>query len=203
MTDKIWVPHPTSLTGKIIDLLPLEEKYFDELHAAASDKRIWEFYPGDWSVRDKFLKVYNNTLSLRDKGLEYPFVIFHRSQQAIIGATRLLDIVKYDKRLEIGGTWLMPEYWATAVNFDCKLALMEFCFESLNTHRVQLKTQHDNIRSRKAIEKIGGKYEGVIREHMLKDNGTYRSSAYFSILSHECDNVKSRLQNLLQAKMEE
>ena len=190
---KPWIEHPTILNGHIIDLLPLEEKHFGELFEAASDKRIWEFYPGDWSVQGKFNKVYSTSLALREKNKEYPFVIFHKDSKRIIGSTRFLDIVPYDKRLEIGGTWLMPQYWATAVNFDCKLALLTFCFETLKAKRVQLKTQHNNLRSWKAIEKIGGVYEGIIRQHMLKDDGTYRSSAYFSILDDEWEKVKSNL----------
>jgi RimJ/RimL family protein N-acetyltransferase len=196
---KPWIDHPTILRGQVIDLLPLEQEHFDELHTAASDKRIWEFYPGDWSQREKFDRIYNGTLSLREKGLEYPFVVLHKASNKIIGSTRFLDIIPYDKRLEIGGTWYMPEYWATAVNFDCKLALLTFAFETLDAHRVQLKTQHNNIRSRKAIEKIGGIYEGVIREHMLKDDGSYRSSAYFSILEGEWPIVKEKLRAKLDA----
>jgi RimJ/RimL family protein N-acetyltransferase len=191
---KPWINHPTLLHGKDIDLLPLEEKHFDELHGAASDKRIWEFYPGDWSVREKFEKIYNSSLALREKGAEYPFVIIHKRTGKIIGSTRFLDIVPYDKRLEIGGTWLKPEHWATTINFDCKLALLTFAFESLGAHRVQLKTQHNNKRSWKAIEKIGGIYEGIIRQHMLRDDGTYRSSAYFSILKHEWPEAKRKLE---------
>ena len=197
-----WIEHPTTLHGKIVDLLPLEENHFDELLAAASDKRIWEFYTGDWSVPKRFLEIYKGTLALRDQGKEYPFVIFHKPSQKIIGSTRYLDIIPYDKRLEIGGTWLMPEYWATAINFDCKLALLTHCFETLGTNRVQLKTQHNNMRSRKAIEKIGGIYEGVLRQHMLKDDGTFRSSAYFSLLAEEWPTAKANLEKLLDEKME-
>lgn len=199
---KNWVPHPTLLHGLLVDLIPLEEHHFEELHHAASDQRIWEFYVGDWSVKDTFWRIYKESIAEREKGTEYPFVIFHKSHQKIIGSTRLMDIFQYSKRLEIGGTWLMPEYWATAVNFDCKLALLTFCFENLHANRVQLKTQHDNIRSRKAIEKIGGIYEGVIRQHMLKDDGTYRSSAYFSILKEEWPNVKNMLELKLKHKLE-
>ncbi|MEO6130729.1 MAG: GNAT family protein [Saprospiraceae bacterium] len=191
---KPWIVHPTTLTGEVIQLVPLELHHFDALHSAASDKRIWEFYPGDWSERERFEKTYLTTLALRDSGNDYPFVIVHRHTQKIIGSTRFLDIVPYDKRLEIGGTWLLPEYWATTINTDCKLTLLTFCFEVLYSHRVQLKTQHNNIRSRKAIEKIGGVYEGVLREHMLKDDGSYRSSAYFSILENEWPDVKKMLQ---------
>src|SRR6266550_6978386 len=108
---KPWIEHPTTLKGKTVDLLPLEQSHFKELLEAASDKRIWEFYVGDWSVPGTFMKVYNASLALRERGSEYPFVIFHKPTKRIIGSTRLLDIVPYDKRLEIGGTWLMPEYW--------------------------------------------------------------------------------------------
>jgi RimJ/RimL family protein N-acetyltransferase len=199
---KPWIEHPSTLSGSIVELLPLEENHFDELLKAAADKRIWEFYVGDWSVPETFRKVYSASLTQREDGNEYPFVIYHKPAQRIIGSTRLLDIVPYDQRLEIGGTWLMPEYWATAVNFDCKLALLTFCFETLDAHRVQLKTQHNNIRSWKAIEKIGGIYEGIIREHMLKDDGTYRSSAYFSILKSEWEKVKPRLASLMNLRMQ-
>ena len=196
-----WITHPTHLAGQLIELVPLEEKHFDELLVAASDKRIWEFYPGDWSAPERFEKIYRSTLALRERGHEYPFVIVYKLTQKIIGSTRLMDIVPYDKRLEIGGTWLIPEYWATAINIDCKLTLLSFCFETLHAHRVQLKTQHNNIRSWKAIEKIGGVYEGILREHILKDDGSYRSSAYFSILEQEWDKVKlnleTRLDNLI------
>ncbi len=195
-----WITHPTHLTGQLIKLIPLEEHHFEDLLIAASDKRIWEFYIGDWSIRDTFYRIHNASLNLRYKGLEYPFVIIHTPTNKIIGATRFLDIGHYDRRLEIGGTWLVPEYWATTINFDCKLALLAFAFEKLIAHRVQLKTQHNNIRSWKAIEKIGGIYEGIIREHMLRDDGTYRSSAYFSILSHEWESVKPMLEARLQSR---
>ena len=194
-----WIDHPTTLTGQIIDLLPLEEEHFDDLLEAASDKRIWEFYVGDWSNPEKFRRIYTASLKLRDQGLEYPFVVYHKPSKKIIGSTRFLDIAPYDRRLEIGGTWYMPQFWGTAVNFDCKLVMLSYCFETLIAHRVQLKTQHDNIRSRKAIEKIGGIYEGIIREHMLKDDGSYRSSAYFSILQEEWEAVKLNLQSRLAA----
>jgi RimJ/RimL family protein N-acetyltransferase len=195
-----WIPHPTILQGVQVELHPLEERHFDELFDAASDKRIWEFYIGDWSMHETFLRIYNGTLKKRERGEEYPFIILHKPTQKIIGSTRYMDIVPHDRRLEIGGTWLMPQYWATSINFDCKLALLTFAFEKLKAERVQLKTQHDNIRSRKAIEKIGGVYEGVIRNHMLKDDGTFRSSAYFSILNNEWPAAKENLQRKLAEK---
>ena len=104
---KNWIEHPTALSGRNVELLPLEEDHFDHLLKAAADKRIWEFYVGDWSVPETFRKVYRASLASREKGNEYPFVIYHKPTQRIIGSTRFLDIVPYDRRLEIGGTWLM------------------------------------------------------------------------------------------------
>ena len=96
-----------------------------------------------------------------------------------------MNIEPVHKKLEIGWTWLHPEYWASEINLECKLLLMTFCFEEWNAVRVQLKTDENNIRSRKAIEKIGGQFEGVLRNDMIRDNGTNRNSVYFSILDTE------------------
>ncbi len=114
-----------------------------------------------------------------------------------MGSTRFLDIQPQHKKLEIGFTWLHPNYWGTKLNLECKLLLLTYCFEKLGAARVQLKTDQQNLRSRKAIEKIGGKFEGILRQDILRDNGTYRSSAYFSILDYEWPQCRIRLSELL------
>jgi len=80
-----WIPHPTSLSGKLVNLIPLVAEHFNALHEAASDKKIWEFYTGDWSVRETFDKVYRGALKARDKGTVYPFVIVLKSSRKING----------------------------------------------------------------------------------------------------------------------
>src|SRR5205085_2094257 len=142
---------------------------------------------------EKFLTAYKNVLIEREKGNHYPFVIVHKHSGKLIGSTRLFEIHPKDKNLEIGWTWLHPDYWATGINFECKLLLLTFCFEILGTIRVQLKTSDNNLRSRKAIEKIGGQFEGVLRKDRIRDNGEFRSSAYYSILDDEWENVKQNL----------
>ena len=79
--------------------------------------------------------------------------------------------------------------------------MLTYCFEKAGALRVQFKTDENNIRSRKAIEKIGGKFEGILRHDMLRDNGTNRNSAYYSIINLEWSNVKANLTDLLQQKM--
>ena len=105
------------------------------------------------------------------------------------------------KKLEIGSTWLHPDYWATAINPECKLLLLTYCFEVLQAVRVQLKTDEKNMRSRKAIEKIGGQFEGILRNDMIRDNYTKRNSAYFSIIDDEWKDKKARLIELHNLKL--
>lgn len=196
-----WIQTNTILKGELVELIPLEEHHFVELEDLAKEKRIWEFYPYDCEKPKRFRELLDKALIERDNGNQFPFVIFHKKENRIIGSTRLIEIEPQNRKLEIGWTWLHPEYWATAINLECKLLLLTFCFEYLNVIRVQLKTNEKNIRSRKAIEKIGGKFEGILRHHMIADNGIYRNTAYFSILDTEWENAKKNLKELLQNKI--
>jgi RimJ/RimL family protein N-acetyltransferase len=134
----------------------------------------------------------------RTNGTQFPFVIYHKSEKRIIGSTRLLELQQNHLKLEIGWTWLHPKYWGTSVNLECKLLLLTFCFENLKITRLQLRTDEKNTRSRKAIEKIGGQFEGIVRHDMIRDNGTNRNSALYSILNDEWKNAKQNIINSIQ-----
>ncbi len=188
-----WIKHPTILENETVKLVPLELEYLDELFVAASDEKLWEFTPQNGSRRETFDTIYNAATVERERGNHYPFVIFHKPTGEIIGSTRLFDIFPDDKKLEIGWTWITREFWATTINFECKLLLLTFCFEVLRCQRVQLKTDETNMRSRKAIEKIGGKFEGILRKDKIKENGAPRNTAYFSILDDEWDAAKQKI----------
>ncbi|MBC7829653.1 MAG: GNAT family N-acetyltransferase [Chitinophagaceae bacterium] len=195
-----WIDPRTKLTGHCVDLLPLTQNHFVELEVVAHDKRIWEHYVYDGSNADTFKNIFNSALIDKEKGNQFPFVIFHKQVQRIIGSTRFLDIQLKHKKLEIGSTWIHPDYWATEVNFECKLLLLEFCFHNLKAVRVQLKTDENNLRSRRAIEKIGGRFEGIIRHDMIRDNQTKRNSACYSIIDDEWSKVKLKLIARLEEK---
>jgi len=197
---KPWIKHPTILKGQLVDLLPLEKQHFDELYLAAADKKLWEQIPVDCSDRERFMSVYDTALAEREKGNHYPFVIYHKETGRIIGSTRWFDIHPEDKKLEIGWTWIIQEYWGTAVNFECKLLLLTHCFDVLQARRVQIKTDQNNLRSRKAIEKIGGQFEGILRKDKIKENGESRSAAYYSIIDDEWEAAKEKIQFQLDKK---
>lgn len=187
------IRHPLTLKGSNIDLISLEREYILQLEAAAKDERIWEHYVVNCSGHEIFNETYNEALAERDKGTQFPFVIFHKNDNKIIGSTRFLDIQPANRKLEIGWTWLHPDYWSTFVNTECKLLLLTYCFEKLKTVRVQFRTDENNLRSKKAIEKIGGRYEGTLRNDMIRNNGTLRNSLCFSIIDTEWMHIKEKL----------
>lgn len=187
------IRHPLTLKGSNIDLISLEREYILQLEAAAKDERIWEHYVVNCSGHEIFNETYNEALAERDKGTQFPFVIFHKNDNKIIGSTRFLDIQPANRKLEIGWTWLHPDYWSTFVNTECKLLLLTYCFEKLKTVRVQFRTDENNLRSKKAIEKIGGRYEGTLRNDMIRNNGTLRNSLCFSIIDTEWMHNKEKL----------
>jgi RimJ/RimL family protein N-acetyltransferase len=193
-----WLQHPIVLNGTLVDLVPLERGHLDALYEAASDRVLWQLTPTDCSATSNFYPAYEIALAERAKGNQYPFVIRHRGTNRLIGSTRFLEIYPRDKKLEIGWTWIVKEFWGTAINMECKLLLLTYCFETLMVKRVQLKTKDTNFRSRKAIEKIGGVFEGILRKDRIQSDGLSRNAAYYSILDDEWDDAKIKIKKQLQ-----
>jgi PhzF family phenazine biosynthesis protein len=196
-----WINHPTILSGDVVELRPLEKEDLEELYRAASDKELWKYIPTDCSHRETFYRTYNTALEERNKGNHYPFVIHHKKTNKIIGSTRFFDIQPSNKKLEIGWTWIVKEYWGTKINFECKLLLLNYCFNVLKTRRVQLKTDATNLRSRKAIEKIGAQFEGILRKDKIKENGDSRSAVYYSIIDDEWPMAKENIIKQLNSNL--
>jgi RimJ/RimL family protein N-acetyltransferase len=183
----------TILHGRLVELVPMDHSHFEELFLLALDKRIWEFLPFDGSKPDRFLALYTEALENNAKGLCYPFVILDKATGGLAGTTRLLDLVPKDRKLEIGHTWLHPDFWGSGMNTESKLLLLTFCFETLKTVRVQLRANEVNLRSRRAIEKIGATFEGILRKDKISYRGVHRNSAYYSIIDDEWPRVKANL----------
>ena len=139
----------------------------------------------------------DHALAMKEKKTECPFVIIDKVSGQIIGSTRFMDIDDKHKRLEIGTTWLIPAYWRTSINTNCKYLLLQYCFEILKLQRVQIKTDHENYRSQKAIERIGAIKEGVLRNHMIRKDGTIRHTVMYSITKEDWPEIKTHLQKLL------
>jgi RimJ/RimL family protein N-acetyltransferase len=191
---------PVTLEGRIVRLEPLSFSHADGLWEAGNYEQIWTYMTTSFEKREDVDRYLEAALAAREAGTELPFAIIDRASNRVIGSTRFGNISRHDRGLEIGWTWLTPTVWKTAVNTECKWLLLRHCFEELGCIRVQLKTDSRNLNSQRAIERIGGVREGVLRNHMILRDGYVRDSVYFSILDREWPGVNRKLQMWLNGE---
>ncbi len=177
-------PEPVVLTGRSVRLEPLARRHVDDLLAAADDPRIWAHTgPRPSTAQD--------VLGWAAQEGRHPFAVVVGGRA--VGSTSYGDVDLAVGGLEVGWTWYSPAVWQTAVNPECKLLLLGHAFEVLGAQRVTLKTDARNARSRAAIAKLGAHYDGTLRHHLLRPDGTVRDSACFSILATEWPGVRAGL----------
>lgn len=185
---------PVTLLGKYVRLEPMREAHASALAAIGLEQEIWEhMLYGDMSTQEDLHRWVQDILTRPD----LPFVAVHLASGQVAGATRYLNIQPEHCGLEIGGTWYGRAFQRTVVNTECKYLLLGYAFETLGCIRVQFKTDLRNERSQRAIERLGAKREGVLRNHMILPDGRYRDSVYYSILDTEWPGVKAHLESLL------
>lgn len=189
--------HFIALENETVLLRPLAKVDVQGILEAVNFPEIWLHMSTAMENIEDVNGFVDNALAIKEKKTEFPFVIVDKESGQIIGSTRFMDIDDKHKRLEIGTTWLIPAYWRTAINTNCKYLLLQYCFEILNFQRVQIKTDHENYRSQKAIERIGAIKEGVLRNHMIRKDGTIRHTVMYSITKEDWPEVKMKLQQLL------
>jgi RimJ/RimL family protein N-acetyltransferase len=115
----------------------------------------------------------------------------------VIGMTRFVKYNERDKTVEIGYTWYIPAVWKKVYNRECKLLMLQYAFEEMGLNRVEFRIAHQNVRSQKAVEKIGGVKEGVLRKHGYRPDGAIRDTVIFSIIDDEWIVKKEKLQQLV------
>ncbi len=194
------------LRGDHVYLNELQEENIAAIKHLAKDGRIWEFTK-TLVINETYDHQFEQYISVAlnpngdgmfGVGLQKTFVIYRSSDHAIIGMTRYYGISEKHKRLDIGYTWYIPEVWKKVHNKECKLLLLQYAFEALQFNRVGFHVAHINIRSQKAVEKIGGVKEGVLRNHSYQADGSIRSTVLFSILKEEWPEKKQKLLNLIE-----
>ncbi|MBK5307856.1 MAG: GNAT family N-acetyltransferase [Frankiaceae bacterium] len=183
-------PLPTSLIGAHVQLVPLGLEHADGLFDAGQHDEIWTWlgWPRPRTVADMVRQI-EESLGAPDR---LPFAVLMDGR--VIGTTSYGDIDLSVGGLEIGWTWYSRSVWATVVNPECKYLLLRHAFEELGAARVFLKTDGLNTRSQAAIRKLGAQYDGTLRHHRLRADGSVRDSAYFSILASEWPDVSAGLQ---------
>ena len=190
------------LSGKHIYLELLAKEHVDTLRQLAKDERIWEFTKA-FSIDETFDKQFDEYISIafdeNAMGGQQAFVIRSTVDNAIIGMTRFYEVKPKDKRAAIGYTWYTPAVWGMVHNKECKLLMLAYIFEEWNFSRAEFHVAHQNIRSQKAVEKIGGLREGELRKFGFRNDGSVRNTVVFSIIDDEWPGKKENLLRLIAA----
>lgn len=186
-----------ALSGKFVRLEPMAIEHVDALASVGLDFELWRWQLEPVVSRVDMEGYVRAALDDRERGVAFPFVVVDQSTNAIIGTTRYADIVTEHRRLEIGWTWLALSFQRTQANTEAKYLLLHHAFEMLEVVRVCLKTDALNEQSRRAIERLGAKQDGILRNHMITSNGRVRDTVYFSIIDREWPAIKCDLERKL------
>ncbi len=189
---------PVTLRGRFVRLEPLAIKHLAALSRVGLDPELWRWIPNSITNEDEMLAYVSLALEEFGRGVALPFVIVEQASDQIIGSTRYANINSFDRRLEIGWTWIAPAFQRTAANTEAKQLLLTHAFETLRTNRVEFKTDALNEKSRNAILRIGAVEEGTFRKHKITASGRVRDTVYFSIIDTEWPAIKYRLEARLR-----
>lgn len=163
----------------VADLLPLVQ-----------DATVWQYFTKDLSVAGELDVWVAQALQAYEKKARMPFAIIDKDTKKLVGCTSLGSISFFDKRIEIGWSWLAKEAMGDGVNMNAKFLLLSYAFEAMKMERVEIKTDNLNERAKAALVKIGAYEEGVLRSHMQMPNNRRRDSVYYSILKSEWPAIK-------------
>jgi RimJ/RimL family protein N-acetyltransferase len=197
MMKDLWKTSVT-LSGHFVRLEPLTEAHIPGLVDIGCDDRIWLLMRYGLVRNEADMRVWvKGLLDLQSAGTDMPFAVIHLASDRVAGATRYMEIRPEHRGLEIGGTWYGLEFQRTVVNTECKYLLLRYAFEVLRAIRVQFKADVRNERSWRAIERIGARREGILRNHLILPDGVIRNSVLYSITDQEWPGVKKKLHRLL------
>lgn len=192
---------PLTLTGDLVTLCPLSHDDHEGLVAAAGDGRLWESTLTNVAAPDRMREEIDRRLGLQEQGTMLPFTIRRADDGRIIGMTTYMNIDDRNRRVEIGSTWTAASTHGSGTNADCKLLLLTHAFEEVGVLAVELRTHWLNVRSRAAIERLGAKLDGILRQHMVMADGSVRDTAVYSIVAAEWAAVRGELRRRVGAAL--
>ncbi|WP_406733412.1 GNAT family N-acetyltransferase [Streptomyces sp. NBC_01794] len=187
-----------SLSGHTVRLVPLSVDHAEALFPSASDPEVWRWMP---RPRPESLIQMRAMLSrmLADPARRC-FAVRRLADGVVIGSTSLYELDQDQGRAEIGATWFDRSCWGGPYNAESKLLLFSHAFDDLGLTRIALRTDNLNERSQQALTRLGLIYEGTLRSHMVRQDGTRRDSLYYSLLTDEWPIVRDKLLSRIAAK---
>jgi RimJ/RimL family protein N-acetyltransferase len=187
-------PQPVALKGRRVLLEPLDGRHMRDLEVAGEEApSLFRFMSSNPYLSGGWQAWFTEATEGVAAGHYLCWVTIDTVCGRVVGSTRYGDIEPKHERLEIGWTWIAPSHQRTGINVEAKFLQLEHAFEVLGVRRVALKTDARNIKSRHAIEELGGVFEGRLRSHIKLPDGFIRDTVFYSVLAHEWPNVRDRL----------
>lgn len=181
------------LEGGVLRLEPLGPEHRTELMAAAQGIQDWRWMFWDLREARQFDQFMDSALSRHQNGTDRVVVVYDKTTNRMVGSSRFIDIDEVNRSVEVGWTWFLESVWGGYVNPHCKRLMLGYAFEKWGAERVMLKTDHKNLHSQAAIRKLGATYEGTLRHHRQRRDGTWRDTVVFSILRQKWPEVRTGL----------
>jgi len=193
-----WL-EPVTLRGEHARLEPLSQAQCAGLTEAVKDGELWKLWYTFIPKAEDMRKEIDRRLGLQAAGSMLPFTVFDADGK-IAGMTTYMNVDAGNRRVEIGSTWYARRVQRSALNTQCKLLLLAHAFEKLDCIAVEFRTHFFNQQSRRGIERLGAKQDGILRNHTIAPNGTLRDTVVFSIIAGEWPTVKAHLNYQLNDK---
>jgi len=190
---QVWPPS-FAVTGDHVSVVELSNDHEQDLVEAAADGELHRLWYTTVPAPDGVRAEIERRLGLRKSGSMLPFSIIDKATGKAVGMTTYMNIDPANRRIEIGSTWYRKSVQRSPFNTECKLLLLQHAFEQLDCTAVEFRTHFINTPSRRAIERLGAKLDGILRSHMIMANGTIRDTAVYSIIQPEWPTVKANLQ---------
>src|SRR5215813_4367701 len=189
---------PITLEGTLVRLEPLSMDHLSALTEAGADPRIWQWWTDKMETESDMRSYIQSGLNAAAAGTAMVWATCSKKDKRVVGATRFADIHTRYRTLEIGWTWMNPDYQRKGINVEAKYLQLRHGFEVMGARRVAFKTHHQNLKSQNAIQALGAKPEGVFRNHYIMHDGSARHSHWYSIIAEGWPEVKAGLEVRLQ-----
>ena len=193
-------PQAVTLQGQHARLEPLRLDHAAALSEAVQDGELWRLWYTAIPTPAAMASEVQRRLDLQASGSMLPFAVIHLPDERMAGMTTYMHIDRPNRRLEIGSTWYRQSLQRTALNTECKRMLLGHAFEELDGIAVEFRTHWHNTTSRQAIERLGARLDGVLRNHQIAANGSLRDTCVYSIVASEWPAVKAHLDHALHAR---
>ena len=190
-------PEPITLRSQRVTLEPLTQRHHDDLVEAVKDGELWNLWYTFVPTPEKMAAEIDRRLGLQAAGSMLPFAVIDNAAAKAVGMTTYMNIDAANRRVEIGSTWYRKSVQRTDLNTHCKLLLLTHALEALGCIAVEFRTHFFNQQSRRGIERLGAKLDGILRSHQVAPNGTLRDTCVYSIIASEWPTVKAHLAFLL------